>query len=71
MHKLISIVSNWWIKSGKNFLQNHAVPGLLFKECSRDEVDHAMHIKMEFNVYFKLNGTIYWLRGYPQRFHEI
>ena len=28
---------NWRIKSSKNFPQNHAVPGLFFKNCSGDE----------------------------------
>ena len=29
---------SWRIKSSKNFLRNHAVPGLFFKNCSGDEV---------------------------------
>ena len=29
---------SWRIKSSKNFLRNHAVKGLFFKNCSGDEV---------------------------------
>ena len=33
---------NWRIKSSKNFPRNHAVPGLFFKNCSRNESDNFL-----------------------------
>ena len=33
------------IKSSKNFPRNHAVPGLIFKNCFGDEVDIDKHLR--------------------------
>ena len=54
LHKLISIVENLRIKSSKNFLRNHAVPGLFFKNCSGDEVD----VSVNYNFLWKISFII-------------
>ena len=57
LHKLISVVYNWRIKSSKNFPRNHAVLGLFFFNCPDDEVLWILQVLCNFSeqFIFKLN----------------
>ena len=61
---------NWRIRSSKNFLRNHAVPGLFFKNCSGDEgefyPEHFFPQKKQVSFSVKQISTSSWRISYME-----